>query len=94
MQSTVSDREALIATLRDKYKNEWGDESLKQAADMLEADAQEIARLNVIYEKAVQGRADFRDALRAQQVAVPPGYALVPTEPAREMVQDARDNKQ
>jgi hypothetical protein len=48
----------------------------EQAADMLAADAQELEHTRQMYEKAVQGRSDFRQALRearaAKQVAVPP----------------------
>ena len=60
------------------------------AIDMLEADALEIERMRKMYEQAHQSRANFRQAFREarkeQQVAVPPGYALVPVEPTLEMM--------
>lgn len=47
-ESEPKDCQSLIATLRYKYRWEWHDDSLKQAADMLEANAQEIARLGTL----------------------------------------------
>lgn len=90
--TTLTEREALLQHIAKHI--EWADgldyvalsETLSRVTNMLAADAQDIARMGAIYKKAVQGRADFRDALRAQQVAVPKGWKLVPIEPTVEML--------
>lgn len=83
---TSGERAVLITELR-KYADEW--ESVEEAgiqaqvyfakaADMLAADAQELEHTRKMYEQAVKGRSDFRQALRetraAHQVAVPQGF--------------------
>lgn len=65
------EREALIEYVRG-HAREFGDAKMHQAADMLAADAKEIEHTRKMYKQAVQGRSDFRQALReAQKVAVP-----------------------
>ena len=82
-----TERAALIATLHEFVQAIGHTGAVRsvamarKAADMLEADAQEIERTRKMYEKAHQGRADFRQAFRearkAQQVAVPATSAAI-----------------
>jgi hypothetical protein len=69
----VGERAELIAKLRDKHKWEWGDDALKEAADMLEADAREMRLWAGTVESRDRNIAAVRAAnvLLAQQVAVP-----------------------
>ncbi len=65
---------------------------LKEAADMLAADAQEIAGWSADQKENMDAMCDMQkeiNDLKAQQVAVPQGWKLVPVEPTPEMITHA-----
>lgn len=88
----VGERSELIKELRLLKFHVGGGigDIVNRAADMLEADAREIEGMRKMYEQAHRGRADFRQAFRearkAQQVVVQPGYVLVPIIATPEMI--------
>lgn len=79
------ERAALIATLRDKYRWEWHDESLREAADMLAADAKweqvaraQNAKLMAMADEpgGIEKLRQVLDEAKAQQVTAPQAREL------------------
>jgi len=90
---TDTSREALIAALRDRHLKTDTREVMLKAADMLESDATELTRLRDLARDAANAATQLQKqvlAHKAQQVAVPVGWALVPIEPTKEMLWAAK----
>lgn len=73
-------RAELIADLRLNHEY-CPKESILKAADMLEADGEAMSSTNLKLEKLIK----IQYGPKAQQVAVPAGYVLVPIEPTPAM---------
>ncbi len=78
---TDTSREALIKELRQAHSahTDEGPTAFSDAADMLEADAQEIEGWKADQKENMHNQCELQNqinVLKAQQVAVPAGYAL------------------